>query len=196
MKKPLSKLVVLTALLLPVSAFAMDELNAGLKAGESIPEGFTATNLENKAVTYSDLKGENGLVLIFTRSAEWCPYCQKQMKDWSAYVKPFEDKGYQVAAITYDAVEKLKAFHEKNAIAFTLLSDTNSAMIKAFGILNTDIDSESRVYGVPYPAIYVIDGDGKITHRFALEGYKKRPAVDVVYGAVFGEAMPAAASKE
>lgn len=196
MKAIISGLVLLLSLVNPTLACAMDELEVGLRAGDVIPQTFRATSHLGEEVEYKDIRGEKGLILLFNRSAQWCPHCQKQMKDWSEHVKRFEDQGYKVAAITYDSVEKLKAFHEKNAIAYTLLSDEGSKMIELFGILNVDVDRESRAYGVPYPAIYVINPAGIISHRFTLEGYKKRPAVDVVYDAVFGKTMPVAGAAE
>ena len=47
------------------------------------------------------------------------------------------DAGIGVAAISYDSEETLSAFAERRGIAFSLLSDDDSAVITNYGILNT-----------------------------------------------------------
>ncbi len=46
-------------------------------------------------------------------------------------------KGLGIAAISYDAPEILAEFSRRRGITFPLLSDAGSAVIKAYGILNT-----------------------------------------------------------
>ena len=47
------------------------------------------------------------------------------------------DSGLGVAAISYDSQDVLSKFAALRDITFPLLSDSDSATIKAFGILNT-----------------------------------------------------------
>jgi peroxiredoxin len=53
-----------------------------------------------------------------------------------------EKNGVRIAAVSYDSEEILRGFAEKYAIGFSLLSDRDSAVIRRFGILNTNISSE------------------------------------------------------
>lgn len=160
-----------------------------LEVGDSIPKTFEALDSLGREMNFESVKGENGLVLIFTRSADWCQYCKAQLRDWNSHVALVNEAGYKLAAISYDTPEQLGKFHEANQLSYTLLSDEASAMIDAFGIRNTKFSEGSRFYGIPNPAIYVIDANGKITSVFREENYQERPEVAEVLAAI-GMEMP------
>jgi len=73
----------------------------------------------------------------------------QQLVKLQADLKKFEDAGAQVIAISYDKVEVLSKFAEEKKITFPLLSDPDSKVIKAFGILN--VDAKGKAEGVPNP---------------------------------------------
>jgi len=130
--------------------------------------------------SFEDLKGENGAILVFYRSAKWCPYCKMQLIDMNAQRELFEQKGYNLVAISYDSVEELAKFDARYKVDFPLLSDEGSKTIRAFGIFNEEHEEGSFAYGVPHPTIYVVNNDGEITASIAEESYKNRPTVDAV----------------
>ena len=152
---------------------------AGIKEGETIPV-FSLKDQSGEEKGFSNIKGENGAIIIFNRSAEWCPNCKIQMIDLQNRQKEFEELGYKVAAITYDPVHKLKTFSKRYKVKYPLLSDPNSDIIKKFGILNKNIDKDSDWYGIPDPTIYVIGPEGVIEARFAEKGFRERPPFDLV----------------
>ena len=84
----------------------------------------------------------------------------------------FEAKGIHVASITYDSVEILKDFSVRKGIAYPMLSDTNSKIIRAFGILNPE--GKGFAAGIPYPGIYYISADGVIQKRYFESQYSDR----------------------
>ena len=98
----------------------------------------------------------------------------------------FEAMGINVAAITYDSVELLKTVQEDQGVKFPLLHDEDVTHVKAFGIRNLDYEPGHRVYGIPYPGIFLITPDGTIKHRFAEARYQDRPD--------FADVLEAAAS--
>jgi len=58
--------------------------------------------------------------------------------------------GIHAASVTYDACETLHAFGEAYHIGYPLLSDVGSQVIRAFGILNTNIPADhAMMYGIP-----------------------------------------------
>ena len=161
------------ALSLPLSA----ETSKGMGVGEPIPHQLNLKNQKTQTQSFSKLVGEKGVVLVFVRSADWCPFCQNQLIDFQNNKMDFYDKGYTIVSISYDSPEILAKFAAKNDISFTMLSDTGSKMIKDFGLLNTSHEEGSRFYGIPYPTIFVVGRDGIITHKFAEEGYRNRPEI-------------------
>ncbi len=66
----------------------------------------------------------------------------------------------------------------------TLLSDSESDIIKAFDVLNENFSEGSPGYGIPHPIIFVSDTKGVIIHRFSETNYTSRPNVDLVLGAI------------
>ena len=107
-------------------------------------------------------------------------------------------RGLGVAAISYDSREVLADFSHRKGITFPLLADDDSAVITAFGILNTvaaeaqganadspemvaDIakyvsvfGSSSNIVGTPFPGTFMLDAQGRVTSRFFEEFYRER----------------------
>ncbi len=77
--------------------------------------------------------------------------------------------------MTYDAIDVLAGFHADEALGYPLLRDEDAKHVKALGVLNTEYEPGHRAYGIPYPGVLYLDGDGVIRAKFALEGYRKRP---------------------
>lgn len=66
----------------------------------------------------------------------------------------------QVVAVSYDSVDVLAKFAMKKQIAFLLLSDPDSEVIKAYGVLNEK--ASGRQAGIPNPGTLLIDQKGII----------------------------------
>ena len=107
-------------------------------------------------------------------------------------------QGLGVVAISYDSEEVLADFSQRRGITFPLLSDDDSSVITAFGILNTvaaegvgpnrddpDVVADVAKYvslfganpmsvGTPYPGTFMLDATGRVTSRFFEEFYRER----------------------
>ncbi len=77
--------------------------------------------------------------------------------------------GYEPFAVSNDTVDRLAEFSTRHGITYPLLSDEDSAVIRAFGILNTLIEpgegKHMRWYGIPYPGTYVTDAAGVVVDK-------------------------------
>jgi peroxiredoxin len=91
-----------------------------------------------------------------------------------------EAMGISVVALTYDSVELLKTVKEDQGIQFTLLHDEDVSHVNAFGVRNLDYEPGHRVYGIPYPGIFLVDPNGVIKAKFAEERYQDRPPFEDV----------------
>jgi len=171
------KLFLMAFLISFISApsFAED----AVKAGDTIPTIKLYDQYGGERML-DDLTGEEGALLVFVRSVDWCPYCQAQLIDLRNHKEKFEKAGYNIVGISYDSIEKLKKFHDKHDPGFALLSDKNSMLIKEFGIFDASHKEGSFAHGVPKPAVYVIDKNGKVHGVLTEESYKKRPQVDAI----------------
>ncbi|MEZ6000108.1 redoxin domain-containing protein [Hyphomonas sp.] len=132
------------------------------------------------AVSFTDLAGEKGTVVAFFRSADWCPFCKKQLIDLKDAAAPLGDAGWTLIGVSYDSPETLADFKAAKSLPYGLYSDTGSAAIDAFDLRNPDVPAGSRFDGIPHPAIIFIAADGTVKAVMREEGYKNRPPVDAV----------------
>jgi hypothetical protein len=97
--------------------------------------------------------------------------------------------GLGVCAISYDSREVLKAFAERSQITFPLLSDPNSKIIRAFGILNTTIPPDELSYGAPFPGTYLVNEKGVVAAKFFEEDFRDRYSVGTILTREFGSPL-------
>jgi peroxiredoxin Q/BCP len=97
-------------------------------------------------------------------------------------LQPIEAAGIKVVGISYDSVEVLKTFADKQKITFPLLSDPDSKTIAAYALRNQEMAGKSfgkiNLDGVPYPGTILIDQDGVVRAKLFVEGYKDRHSVE------------------
>jgi peroxiredoxin len=172
--------IVSLAFLLTASALSASAEDLGPPVAAKAPDIGTRLDQTSKPRRLSDLMGQNGLVLMFFRSADWCPYCQAQLIDVNSGVAEIEKRGYRIAALSYDSPEILQAFTVKRRIAYTLLSDPKSEVIDLYKLRDPQYPPGSRAYGVPRPIIFVLDRNGVIRSKLYEESYTVRPPVTAI----------------
>jgi peroxiredoxin len=158
----------------------------GPPIGIVAPDIGTRLDQTGKPRTLADVMGKNGLVLMFFRSADWCPYCQAQLIDVNGGAADIEKRGYRIAALSYDSPEILQTFTAKRHIAFTFLSDPKSEVIDLYKLRDPQYQPGSRAYGVPRPIIFVLDKSGVIKAKLYEESFKVRPPVTAVISTLDG----------
>ena len=152
----------------------------GPPVGVKAPDIGTRPDQTGKLRTAADLMGRNGLVLMFFRSADWCPFCQAQLIDVNSGNAEIEKRGYRVAALSYDSPAILQAFTARRQIAFTFLSDPKSEVIDLYKLRDPQYRPGSRAYGVPRPVIFILDRNGDIKAKLYEESFKVRPPVAAI----------------
>jgi peroxiredoxin len=65
-----------------------------------------------------------------------------------------------------------------------MLSDQGSMMIDAFDIRDPQYKEGSIAFGVPKPAIFVVDRGGIVRGKLAEDSYKIRPPVEAIMATV------------
>lgn len=124
-----------------------------------------------------------------------------------------------VAAISYDSQEILADFSQRRGITFPLLSDSDSEVIREYGLLNTvvadalgsgaddpDVQADVAKYvsvfganesqlGMAFPGTLVLDREGRVTERFFEEYYQDRnTSANVLFS--LGAGMPPVTAQE
>ena len=108
------------------------------------------------------------------------------------HLEAIRKQGLGVAAISYDSVGALKNFAERQRIAYPLLSDPDSKIIRAFDILNETVKLGTLTYGIPYPGVYIVDVHGKVVSKYFEDDYKDRVSTADILARQFDAPITAA----
>lgn len=176
MKRILGLLVALTLGTLAVTAADLE--NLGPAVGTKIPHDLSSVDSAGAPQSFDSLKGEKGAVVVFFRSAKWCPFCQGQLISLETIAEDIRGKGFNLIAISYDPIEELAKFKTRRDISYPLLSDKDSEIIDAFDIRNEKFKPGHYAYGVPHPLIAFVDTDGVIKAKLYEESFKNRPELE------------------
>lgn len=178
----------------------IDVSKLGPQVGATVPD-FNLPDQHGKPRTLQSVMGPKGAMIVFYRSADWCPYCKTQLIELQSQYDSLRKDGLGLVGISYDSQEILEAFSEQHGIAFPLLSDVGSATIKRYGILNTVAEeglgpnakdpaiiaqvklyvsangANERQRGIPFPGTFIVDRGGRVKARFFEGSYTVRNTV-------------------
>ena len=153
-----------------------DVSKIGPQVGATVP-AFSLRDQNGTVRTLNQLMGPKGLMLIFSRSADWCPYCRTQMVEIQGRLADLRKQGLSVAVITYDPIPILKDFASNRGLTYPMLSDPGSTTIKRYGLLNTTVDPTNPEFGYPFPGTFILNPKGVVTSRFFEPAYTERNTV-------------------
>jgi len=148
-----------------------------VSVGEEAPD-FTLEDMQGNQVSLSATRGKMPTVLVFYRGY-WCPFCAHQLSELRSLSKANES--VRLLAISVDDHEKTKQLTEKIAadgngpVNYTMLSDPGHQVIDAYGLHDPAYDGK-RFDGIPHPAVYVIDKNGRVAWAKVESDYKVRPS--------------------
>lgn len=176
----------------PVSA--EDAAKTALNVGAKMPS-FTLNDSLGKPVNSADLLKQGSLVVVFYRGA-WCPFCNTYLHKLQKSLPRITENGGQLVAISVENADRSMAVAKKNELNFTVLSDPNLSVAKAFGIvyqLSDETNQKYKGFGLdlakynqtekaelPISATYVVSKTGEIVYAFVEPDYKKRAEPDVI----------------
>jgi peroxiredoxin len=188
----IKKLLLSTAVL-----FASAHLFAqtGLKSGMTAPE-FTAKDNSGKTVDLKAiLKSHKSVVLFFYRG-QWCPYCNKQIKQLQDSLQMLTGKGAYVVGVTPETGENIDKTIEKTHASFSMVHDEGYKIMKAYQVnyvLDDPMVAKYKGYGIdlekgngntdhvlPVPATYVINSAGKIVYVHFDKDYRHRATISQI----------------
>ena len=100
-----------------------------------------------------------------------------------------KDEKVSLYAISVDPPDVSREFARKIAsdgkgkVGFPLLSDPDHRIINAYGLRDPAYEGQ-KIYGVPHPAVYVIDKQGKVAWVKIESDYKQRPTNEEIRAAL------------
>lgn len=121
----------------------------------------------------TELSGENGLLLYFYPK-DMTSGCTKQAEWLRDHHTQFKAKGIEIVGVSRDSMKRHHTFIEKHDLPFALISDEDSQLCNAFGVI-----AEKSMYGRKYLGIvrstFLLNKSGdiqqewrnvKLTHHF------------------------------
>lgn len=186
--KPILALIFFCLALLPVKA---QQYPSGLKVADKAPQ-FEAADQNGNSVQLTQLLKKGTVVLIFYRG-QWCPYCNRQLKELEDSLVFIKEKGALLVAITPEKPANIKKTMAKTKASYPILFDDGLKIMKQYEVAY-DVDAitidKYKKYGIdftevngnngavlPVPAVYIINKTGEIVYKFFDTNYTKRPSV-------------------
>ncbi len=142
-----------------------------LEIGSAAPD-FTLPDQNGKLHSLSEYKGQK--VILYFYSKDMTSGCSRQACGFAELYPQFREKDAVIIGISKDTVASHKKFEEKYGLPFTLLSDPDLEVIRAY-----DVWKEKMNYGKPTMGVvrttYLIE-DGIITKAFGKVKAADNPA--------------------
>jgi len=171
----------------------------GLKIGGQAP-AFTAQDNSGKTVDLKSLLKSHKAVVLFFYRGQWCPYCNKQIKELQDSLQLLTAKGAYVIGVTPETGENINETIDKTHASFSIIQDKGYKIMKAYDVnytVNDAMFAKLKSFGIdleknngntdhvlPVPATYVIDRSGKIIFVHFDKDYTKRASVSSVLNAL------------
>ncbi|MGZ4049163.1 MAG: redoxin domain-containing protein [Bacteroidia bacterium] len=135
-----------------------------IEVGQTAP-AFTLTDTEKKAVSLSDFKGKNVVLLFFPLA--FTGTCTAELCATRDDIATYNNANAQVLGISVDSLFVLGKFKEEQKLNFPLLSDFNKEVSAAYGSLYDTFIFEMK--GVSKRSAFVIDKEGIVRYAEVLE---------------------------
>lgn len=176
----------------------IDVSKLGPQVGERVPD-FSLKDQSGNTQTLQSIMGPKGAMLVFVRSADWCPYCKTQLLELQTNVDELRKQGLGLATISYDPVGVIAGFTKQHGITYTMLADVGSVTIKKFGLLNpvpewaqdpnlkddpavkaeiekyvSVVRPSAAMIGIAFSGTFILEPDGRVKQRTAAKRLAER----------------------
>ena len=182
----------------PQTADAVRPLLVGARAPQ-----VALRDADGGAVDLSEILAKKPTVVVFYRGG-WCMYCNAQLGQLKQAEPKILESGWQILAISPDRPAKLAESVAKHQVNYALLSDSDMAAARAFGLAFRVDDAtvtKYQDYGIdlgdasgrdhhllPVPAVFLVDTDGTIVFQYVNPDYAVRLHPDVLLAAITSHA--------
>jgi peroxiredoxin len=126
------------------------EASLQLENGQEAP-GFTLERLGEGSLDFpADLRGQ---VVALRFWADWCPFCESEMRDLEPVYKGYRDEGLRVLAINVRQDRETAArFIDRLDISYAVLLDADGSVARDYGVIGL-------------PTTFFVDREGRVATR-------------------------------
>ncbi|MER3463106.1 MAG: peroxiredoxin [Chitinophagaceae bacterium] len=146
-----------------------------VQVGQPAPN-FTLFSSDKQAITLSEQKGNNVLLLFFPLA--FTSVCTAELCSVRDNLKQYENMNAKVFGISVDSPQTLARFKEDQNLNFPLLSDFNKEVSKEYDCLYEIFAMNMK--GVSKRAAFVIDKQGIIQYAEVLENAGLQPNFEAI----------------
>jgi peroxiredoxin len=188
----MKQFLVAISLFLTASMIHAQDKPEGLFLNAKAPD-FKLKDQSGVEVASKNLRKKGPVVVVFYRG-NWCPYCNKELKNLQDSLSMITERGASVVAITPEAEAGIAKTIEKTGAVFPILWDAEMKVSKGYAVsyeVDEKLAARYKNFGtnllennaqkgkayLPVPAVYIISEDGFVTYRYFESDYKKRPTV-------------------
>ena len=143
-----------------------------IEIGTAAPD-FTLLDQDGIAQSLSDYRGSKVVLYFYPRDNT--AGCTKQACSFAELHPQFQEKGAIVIGVSKDSVASHKRFQEKHGLPFTLLSDPDKEVIRAYGAWQEKRSGGKASMGA-VRTTYLIDEDGVVVRAMAKVKAADNPA--------------------
>lgn len=154
-----------------------------LLIGEKIPS-VQLPDVQGQPIDLIKKVNAHPTILIFYRGG-WCPFCNKHLSGIQQIEPELRSMGYQIIAISTDAPGQLSKTADKQHLTYSLLSDADLAVSKAFGLAYVAPKNYEKtlIEGsngknvdklLPVPSVFIIDTKGVIQFEYVNPDFMQR----------------------
>lgn len=145
-----------------------------LQIGDKAPN-FSLPNQDNAEISLQDFRGS--WVVLYFYPKDKTPGCTQEACDFRDNLANLSGLNAVVLGVSPDSVKTHQSFIDKESLNFTLLSDTDKKVLKAYGAWGL-----KKLYGKEYEGVirstFVIDPQGKIA--FLWKNVKVKGHIDAI----------------
>lgn len=121
-----------------------------LQTGEAMPE-LTLPGLDGQPLTFPT--GLEGKVVAIRFWADWCPFCESEMRDIEPVYLKYRDRGLAVLAVNVRQDQATaRAFIDKLDVSYRVLLDEDGAVARRYGVIGL-------------PTTFFVDRQGRLSTR-------------------------------
>jgi len=135
-----------------------------LQIGDIAPD-FSLYSSEKKLVHLHEFRGQPVVLLFFPLA--FTSTCTKELCSTRDDQSVYNELNAQILGISTDSPQTLARYKQELELNFTLLSDYNKEVIRAYDVIYEEFTLGLR--GVAKRAVFVIDPEGIIRHMEVLE---------------------------
>lgn len=131
-----------------------------LSQGDKAPN-FTSKDQNGNTISLDQFKGKK--VVLYFYPKDNTPGCTTEACDFRDNYQGLKAKGIEVLGVSVDDEKSHQKFITKYDLPFTLIADTDKAIVEAYGVW-----AEKSMYGKKYMGTnrttFIIDEQGNIAH--------------------------------